>query len=81
MGEEWYRAQGIDVVDVDRGGKVTYHGPGQLVGYPIMHVADVVAYVRTMEQAIVSALAEEGIAARARPDDGREYTGVWVDER
>ena len=36
MGEEWYRAQGIEIVDVDRGGKVTYHGPGQLVGYPIV---------------------------------------------
>ncbi|HEU4978008.1 MAG TPA: lipoyl(octanoyl) transferase LipB [Solirubrobacteraceae bacterium] len=81
MGEDWYRAQGIDIVDVDRGGKVTYHGPGQLVGYPIMRVADVVAYVRTMEEAIVAALAEEGIAARARPQDGRDYTGVWVQER
>jgi len=78
MGEAFYRAQGIDVVDVDRGGKVTYHGPGQLVGYPIMGVDDVIAFVRTMEQAIVAALAEEGIAARARPQDGRDYTGVWV---
>src|SRR3954451_1825988 len=81
MGEDWYRAQGIDVVDADRGGKVTYHGPGQLVGYPIMRTADVVGFVRTMEDALVAALAEEGIAARTRPDDGREFTGVWVGER
>ena len=81
MGEAWYRAQGIDIVDVDRGGKVTYHGPGQLVGYPIMRVDDVIAYIRTMEAAIVSALAEEGLAARARPEDGRDYTGVWVEDR
>ena len=78
MGEDWYRMQGIDVVETDRGGKVTYHGPGQLVGYPIMGVTDVVAFVRTMESAIVDALAEEGISARARPDEGRDFTGVWV---
>jgi lipoyl(octanoyl) transferase len=81
MGEDWYRMQGIDVVEVDRGGKVTYHGPGQLVGYPIVQVDDVVAYVRTLEQALVAALAEEGIEARARPEDGPDYTGVWVGER
>jgi lipoate-protein ligase B len=81
MGEDFYRARGIDVVDVDRGGKVTYHGPGQLVGYPIVRVHDVIAYVRTIESAIVAALAEEGIASRARPQDGRDYTGVWTGER
>ncbi len=66
MGEDWYRTQGIDVVQTDRGGKLTYHGPGQLVGYPIMPVTDVVAYLRTMEEAIVAALAEEGIEAGPR---------------
>src|SRR6476659_4124982 len=55
MGIDWYRAQGIEVHDTDRGGRVTYHGPGQLVGYPIMRIGDVPAYVRTMEEAIVAA--------------------------
>ncbi len=82
MGEDWYRAQGIDIVEVDRGGKVTYHGPGQLVGYPIVRVDDVVAYVRTLERAIVAALQSEGLAAaRARPEDGPDYTGVWLENR
>jgi lipoyl(octanoyl) transferase len=81
MGEDWYRAQGIEVVEVDRGGKITYHGPGQLVGYPIVRVDDVVRYVRTLEQAIVAALRLEGVEARARPEDGPDYTGVWVQER
>jgi len=77
----WYLSQGIDVVETDRGGRVTYHGPGQLVGYPIMRVADVLVYVRTLERAVIAALAEEGITARARTEDGADYTGVWVAER
>jgi lipoyl(octanoyl) transferase len=82
MGEDWYRAQGIEIVDVDRGGKVTYHGPGQLVGYPIVAVDDVVAYVRTLERGIVSALVGEGVlSARARDAEGPDYTGVWVGDR
>ena len=81
LGEDFYRARGIEVVPTDRGGRVTYHGPGQLVGYPIMGVTDVVAHLRTIEDAIVAALAEEGIAARSRPRDGPDYTGVWVGER
>ncbi len=81
MGEAWYRSQGIDVVDTVRGGRVTYHGPGQLVGYPIMAIGDVIAYLRTMERAIVATLADAGIAARARPDDGPDFTGVWADDR
>jgi len=82
MGEDWYRAQGIDVVDTDRGGKITYHGPGQLVGYPIIRVDDVVGYLRTLEAGLAAALRQEGIAdARGRPEDGPDYTGVWVGER
>src|SRR4051812_48444145 len=56
MTEDWYRDQGIDIVEVDRGGKATYHGPGQVVGYPIMRTDDVLEFVRTMERAIVAAL-------------------------
>ncbi len=78
---EWYAEQGIDVVPVRRGGQLTYHGPGQLVGYPIMRIEDVIAYLRTMERALIDALADEGLQARNRPEDGIEYTGVWVDER
>ena len=68
----------IEVVDVDRGGRVTYHGPGQLVGYPIVRIGDVIGYLRALERAIVAALAREGVAARAR---GERPTGVWVGGR
>jgi len=81
MGDDWYRMQGIDIVEPNRGGELTYHGPGQLVGYPIVRVDDVVGYVRMLEAALVTALGEEGIRARARPEDGPDYTGVWVGER
>jgi lipoate-protein ligase B len=77
MGEEWYRLQGIEVEDTDRGGRVTYHGPGQLVGYPIMEVHDVPEYIRTMEGAIVAALSDEGIEAVVREG----LTGVWSGDR
>ena len=73
-GEAWYRERGIDVHDSDRGGQVTYHGPGQLVGYPIMRVESVRDYVHTMERALIAALRDEGIAASV-PDG---MTGVWA---
>ena len=77
MGEQWYLGQGIEVVDSDRGGRVTYHGPGQLVGYPIVALRDVLEYVRSVERAIIAALADEGVDACVREG----LTGVWVGER
>ncbi len=73
------RRAGISFFPTDRGGDITYHGPGQIVGYPIIDLRewkrDVVAYVRALEQTIIDALAEFGIAA------GRVEgcTGCWVD--
>lgn len=81
FGDDFYRAKGIDVAGTDRGGKVTYHGPGQLVGYPIMALDDVGRYLRTIEEAIIGALAVEGVVARSRHDDGIDFTGVWVGDR
>jgi lipoyl(octanoyl) transferase len=81
MGEEYWRARGIDVVRTQRGGKLTYHGPGQLVGYPIMHAGDVPAYIRAMEGAIVEALGADGVSSRGRDHEGPQFTGVWVDDR
>jgi lipoate-protein ligase B len=69
----------IEVVETERGGKLTYHGPGQLVGYPIMHVPNVRAFVETMETALIGALREAGVPAATR--EGRDFTGVWVGER
>jgi lipoyl(octanoyl) transferase len=68
---------GTPVIDVDRGGKITWHGPGQLVGYPIVHLQeplDVVGYVRLLEEVLITVLAEfgiEGLRVRGR-------SGVWV---
>ena len=74
----WYAERGIEIVDVDRGGRVTYHAPGQLVGYPVVKTADVVAHVRSLERVIIAALASVGVEARARVDEGADFTGVWV---
>jgi lipoic acid synthetase len=72
---------GAELVHADRGGDVTYHGPGQLVGYPIVSLAewragqrDVVAYVRKLESVLIAVLADFGIEATAVP----RYTGVWI---
>jgi lipoyl(octanoyl) transferase len=81
LGEDFYRSRGIDVVATDRGGRVTYHGPGQLVGYPIMLIDDVLSHLRTIEEALVASLQGLGIAARSRRQEGPDWTGVWVQER
>ena len=76
--EPWERpADGTPVVDVDRGGKITWHGPGQLTGYPLVRLADpvdVVAYVRRVEQLLIDVCAELGLATDRV--DGR--SGVWT---
>ncbi len=78
MGAEWYERQGIEVRDTDRGGRVTYHGLGQLVAYPIVSLKpygdDVHTYVRKMERVMISSLAEHGVAAGTIEG----LTGVWT---
>jgi len=79
MRREWYEMQGIEVRDTDRGGRVTYHGPGQLVAYPIVSLRpygdDVHQYVRRLERVAIGALAEHGVTARTIEG----LTGVWTE--
>jgi lipoyl(octanoyl) transferase len=78
MGEDWYRMQGIEVCETDRGGQVTYHGPGQLVAYPIVDLSpmggDVQEFVRGLERVMIGALADYGIEAQVIAG----LTGVWT---
>ncbi|MCL6515786.1 MAG: lipoyl(octanoyl) transferase LipB [Alicyclobacillus sp.] len=78
MGRERLRSLGIEVREVDRGGDVTYHGPGQWVLYPVLHLApwgnDIGRYVRMLEEVVIRALAEDGVRAGRE----KEYPGVWV---
>jgi lipoyl(octanoyl) transferase len=77
--ESLLRRAGIEIHSSDRGGDVTYHGPGQIVGYPILDLRnwkrDVGAYARAIEQLLIDTLEEFGIAAKRIP----KLTGVWVD--
>jgi len=75
---EQLEARGVEVHETDRGGEVTYHGPGQIVGYPILDLApdrkDVRRHVRSVEEGMIRALAEHGIEATRIP----KWPGVWV---
>ena len=81
MAREWYEMQGIEVSETDRGGHVTYHGPGQLVAYPIVSLRpygdDVHEYVRRLERVAVDALADHGVSATTI----QGLTGVWTEGR
>ena len=79
LSEEQLRARGFEVFEVGRGGDVTYHGPGQLVGYPILRLAegerDAHAYLRKVEQLLIEVLGDFGLPAFRHPP----HTGVWVE--
>lgn len=80
-GLRWLRDNGFDVVETNRGGKVTYHGPGQLVAYPIVDLRTlkmgVKEYVAGLEQTMIRTLARYGIEAQSREG----WIGTWVDDR
>lgn len=75
-GEEYLRSLGAEVFWIDRGGDVTFHGPGQVVGYPILRlkVHDTHAYLRELEEVVIRSLSDYGLEGWRHP----EYTGVWV---
>jgi lipoate-protein ligase B len=78
---ELLQSRGVEVFDIERGGDVTFHGPGQLVGYPILdltrHTKDLHWYLRQVEEALIRALRQLGIAAERQPG----LTGVWTGGR
>ncbi len=75
-GEEYLRSLGAEVFWSDRGGDATFHGPGQLVGYPILRLKklDTHGYLRDLEEVLIRVLSDYGLEAGRHPD----YTGVWV---
>ena len=81
LNEQALASRGIELFEIERGGDVTYHGPGQLVGYPIFdlqqHRQDLHWYLRQIEQVLIDALGEMGIDAGRNPP----HTGVWVGSR
>ena len=81
--DAWLAERGIEVHETNRGGQVTYHGPGQLVGYPIINLdpdrRDIRRYVRDLQQILIRTLADFGVEGRRR--EGQDFIGVWVGEQ
>ncbi|HKJ81203.1 MAG TPA: lipoyl(octanoyl) transferase LipB [Ignavibacteriaceae bacterium] len=79
--KEYLEKNKISVYDIDRGGDITYHGPGQIVGYPIIDlkswVMDTHKYLRALEEVIIETCAEYGVKGTRNP----KYTGVWIEDR
>lgn len=78
---DWLKKQDIDVIENDRGGDITFHGPGQIVGYPILNLAkfkkDIHWYLRAIEDVIIKSLSELGLTAQRQ----EKLTGVWIENR
>ena len=79
--EDYLKEKNISIYDIDRGGDITYHGPGQVVGYPIINLndwnQDTHKYLRALEEVIIRVCFEFGLIGRREP----KYTGVWIDDR
>lgn len=80
-GEDYLKEKNISIYNIDRGGDITYHGPGQIVGYPIINLnnwkQDTHKYLRALEEVIIRVCFEFGLIGKRDPD----YTGVWIDDR
>lgn len=81
--DAWLAERGVEIHETNRGGQVTYHGPGQLVGYPIIDLdpdrRDVRRYVRDLQEVLIRTLSDFGVEGRRR--ESKQYIGVWVDEQ
>lgn len=80
LNKQEYQRRGIDVVEIDRGGDVTYHGPGQLVGYPLFYLGkngSAKQYLRSLEEMMIRVLKYWGLKGSRREG----YTGVWIEDR
>ncbi len=79
--ETFLKSKGISVFEIDRGGDITYHGPGQIVGYPIINLQnwemDTHLYLRTLEEVIIKTCSEYGLKTNRKEN----FTGVWLEER
>lgn len=80
--KEWLEENGVEVHETNRGGQVTYHGPGQLVGYPILNLnpdrRDVRRYVHDLQEVLLRTLADFNVTAQRR--EGKDFIGIWVGE-